>query len=305
MKIVLTTKLPLEGFTSMREHRIVMPKEAKFSREDLELEMLDCDILVPTFDYPIDKALLDKAPQLKLIANFGVGFNNIDLDSAKQRGIQVSNTPDPVIEPTAEQAFTLMLAVAHRTAELDRKMRMENSKIKIGVMNNLGIAIYGKTLGVIGMGRIGRSFAKRAHACGMRIIYHNRNRLPQELEQECHAEYVSFETLLKQSDFVSLHMPYSVESHHLIDNVALEMMKPTAVLINTARGAVVDEQALIAHLKDGKLYGAGLDVFEHEPLISPELYELDNVVMSPHIGTGTIDGRLAMCCCVCDNIHNY
>ena len=133
-----------------------MPKEAKFCREDLELEMIDCDILVPTFDYPIDKSLMDKAPNLKLIANFGVGFNNIDIESAQSKGIQVSNTPEPVVEPTAEQAFTLMLAVAHRTAELDRKMRLKDSPIQIGVMNNLGVSIYGKTLGVIGMGRIGQ-----------------------------------------------------------------------------------------------------------------------------------------------------
>ena len=305
MKIVLTTKRPTEGFLSIREHRIVMTKESKFSRSDLELELSDCDILIPSFDYPIDKSLMDMAPNLKLIANFGVGFNNIDLECAKAKGIQVSNTPDPVIEPTAEQAFTLMLAVAHRTAELDRKMRMENSPIQIGVMNNLGISIYGKTLGIIGMGRIGQSFAKRAHACGMEIWYHNRNRLPQAVEGECHATYVDFDTLIAHSDFISLHMPYNSDSHHLINESVLNQMKESAVLINTARGAVVDEEALVKHLQQGKLWGAGLDVFEHEPIISSELYELDNVVMSPHIGTGTIDGRLAMCVCVCDNIHAY
>ncbi len=301
MKLVFTTKLPREGFAGLKNHELIFPDESTFSHAELLQKMPDCDVLIPTFDYPIDEKIIATSDKLKLIANFGVGFNNIDLETAKKRGIIVTNTPAPVIDPTAEQTFTLMLAVAHRTAELDRKMRQTND-IKIGVMNNLGISIYGKTLGIIGMGRIGQAVARRAVACGMQIIYHNRHKLPDEIEQNCHARYVAQDELLTTADFIVLLLPYSAETHHLIDKKAFDKMKQGAVLINTARGAIVEEKALIENLKNGKLWGAGLDVFEHEPHISDELKTLDNLVMSPHIGTGTIDGRLAMCRCVTDNI---
>jgi lactate dehydrogenase-like 2-hydroxyacid dehydrogenase len=196
-----------------------------------------------------------------------------------------------------------MLAICHRTAELDRRMRQPNSDIEFGVMNNLGIAIYGKTLGIIGMGNIGQSIAGRAVACGMKIIYNNRRRLPEEIERRYNAEYVDLETLLRTSDFVSLNLPYTPDSHHIINEDTLSMMKQGAVLINTARGAHIDEAALVRHLRSGHLYGAALDVYEFEPHVTPELLELDNVVLSPHIGTGTIDGRIAMCHCCCDNIN--
>lgn len=304
MEILFTTQLPLSGFSTLHAHHLIMPETAKFSRAELERLIVKCDVLVSTYDYPIDKIVIEKATQLKMIANFGVGFNNIDLESASAHHIIVTNTPDPVIEPTAEQAFTLMLAIAHRTAELDRKMR-QTDEIKIGVMNNLGISIYGKTLGIIGMGRIGQSVAKRARACGMNIIYNNRHQLDTSIEKTCEATYVSFDELLAQSDFISLHLPYSNESHHLINESAFQKMKKGATLINTARGAVIDEKTLIKYLKNGTLWGAALDVFEKEPAISHELLELDNVVMSPHIGTGTIDGRLAMCECVSQNILHF
>ena len=304
MKIVLTTKLPAEGFAALRDHTLIFPDESAFTRTELLQNIVDCDVLVPTYDYPIDAETIAAAKQLKLIANFGVGFNNIDLEAAKNRGIIVTNTPAPVIDPTAEQTFTLMLACAHRTAELDRKMRQTDA-IKIGVMNNLGISICGKTLGIIGMGRIGQAVATRAVACGMRIIYHNRHKLSDETEQKCHARYVSREELLQTADFVVLLLPYTPETHHLIDQKAFDTMKKGAVLVNTARGPIVDEQALVENLQNGKLWGAALDVFEHEPHISDALKQLDNVVMSPHIGTGTIDGRLAMCRCVADNILHF
>ena len=173
MKILLTTKLPTEGFTGINQHELIMPENSKFTYEELESLIHDADILIPTFDYKIDENLISKASKLRLITNFGVGFNNIDLKAAKERNIIVTNTPDPVIEPTAEHAFTLMLSICHRIAELDYKLRFEREKIEFGVMNNLGIAIYGKTLGIIGMGNIGKSVAKRASACGMKILYHN------------------------------------------------------------------------------------------------------------------------------------
>lgn len=303
MNILITTQLPQEGFSILDGHNLIFPQSPKFSQEEFMSLIPEADILVSTFDYKVSAEAISKAGRLKMIANFGVGFNNIDLEAAKERGIMVTNTPDPVIEPTAEHAFTLMLAIAHRTAELDRKMRESESRIEFGVMNNLGIAIYGKTLGIVGMGNIGQSLAKRAVACGMRIIYHNRHRLPKEKEALCAAEYVDMETLLKESDFVSLNMPYTPETHHLINNATLSLMKQGSVLINTARGACVKESDLIEHLKNGHLYGAALDVYEFEPKVSDRLKELDNVVMSPHIGTGTIDGRMAMCRCCSDNIQ--
>lgn len=304
MEILLTTKLPAEGFAMLRGHRLEMPMNPQFSRDELAERLADCDVLVPTFDYRIDGELLAKAHRLKLIANFGAGFNNIDLAAAKKRGITVTNTPSPVVEPTAEQTFTLMLACAHRTAELDRKMR-QTDDISIGVMNNLGIGLYGKTLGIVGMGRIGRAVARRAVAFGMDTIYHNRRKLPDETEQMCHARYVAMDELLRTADFVVLLLPYTPETHHLIDENAFAKMKQGAVLVNTARGAIVDEAALTANLENGRLWGAALDVFEFEPHISDTLKRLDNLVMSPHIGTGTIDGRLAMCRCVVQNILHF
>ena len=304
MKILLTTRLPIEGFAALSDHTIEMPMNAQFSHDELAEKIADCDVLVPTFDYRIDSELIAKAERLKLIANFGAGFNNIDLAAAQKRGIIVTNTPEPVIEPTAEQTFTLLLACAHRTAELDRKMR-QTDEIKIGVMNNLGIGISGKTLGIVGMGRIGRAVAQRAVAFGMNIVYHNRHKLPDETEQKCHARYVGFDELLQTADFVVLLLPYTPETHHLIDENAFAKMKKGAVLVNTARGAIVDEAALVANLKNGRLWGAALDVFEFEPHISDALKHLDNLVMSPHIGTGTIDGRLAMSRCVAQNIVHF
>lgn len=305
MKILLTTKLPAEGFEALhKRHTLEMPENARFTPDELIGKIADCDVLVPTYDYPIDAATITAGKHLKLIANFGVGFNNIDLQTAKKCGIIVTNTPAPVIGPTAEQTFTLMLACAHRTAELDRKMRQTDT-IQIGVMNNLGIGIDGKTLGIIGMGRIGQAVAQRAVACGMNIIYHNRHKLPDETEQKCHARYVTRDELLHTADFVVLLLPYTPETHHLIDKNAFDKMKKGAVLVNTARGPIVDEQALIENLQNGRLWGAALDVFEHEPHIPDALKQLDNVVMSPHIGTGTIDGRLAMCRCVADNILHF
>lgn len=302
MKIVFTTHLPLAGFARLHTHELVVPTSPYMSREELLAAMCGADVLVSTFDYAVDAAVLEASKQLKLVANFGVGFNNIDLRYCREHGVLVTNTPQPVIEPTAEHCFALMLALAHRVAELDRKLRMPDSDIRFGVMNNLGVSLYGKTLGIIGMGRIGQSVARRAMASGMRVVYHNRHRLPLETEQRYEAQYVSQDELLQTADFVSLNLPYTPEVHHLIGKEALGKMKPTALLINTARGAHIDEQALVEALQKGEIAGAALDVYEHEPAITPELLGMDNVVLSPHIGTGTIDGRMDMCRNVEDNI---
>ena len=290
MKIAFTTSLPAEGFARLERHTLYAPLE-------------EAEVLISTFDKPVTREMILSAPNLKLVTNFGVGFNNIDLEACRERGIRVTNTPQPVIEPTAELAFALMHAVARRTAEFDRKLREGNAE-PFGVMNNLSHSLYGKTLGIIGMGRIGQALARRAVASGMQIVYNNRRPLSNEAIKQLgyEAKYVTKDDLLETSDFVSLNLPYTPEVKHIIDGKALRMMKPTAYLINTARGAHVDEQALVKALKEGEIAGAAMDVYEHEPQITPELLTLDNVVLSPHTGTGTWEGRIAMCENVCDNI---
>ena len=272
-------------------------------QQTLYVPLEEAEVLVSTFDKPVTREMIMSAPNLKLITNFGVGFNNIDLEACRERGIRVTNTPQPVIEPTAELAFALMHDVARRTAEFDRKLRQGKAE-PFGVMNNLSHSLYGKTLGIIGMGRIGQALARRAVASGMSIIYHNRRPLSDEDLRRLgyEARYMSKEELLETADFVSLNLPYTPEVKHIIDGKALRMMKPTAYLINTARGAHVDEEALVRALREGEIAGAAMDVYEHEPQITPALLELDNVVLSPHTGTGTWEGRIAMCENVCDNI---
>ena len=290
MKIAFTTSLPAEGFSRLANHELYAP-------------LSEAEVLVSTFDYPVTREMIASAPSLQLITNFGVGFNNIDLDACRERGIRVTNTPQPVIEPTAELAFALMHDVARRTAEFDRKLRLGTAE-PFGVMNNLSHSLYGKTLGIIGMGRIGQALARRAVASGMTVIYHNRRPLGDEVMRLLgyEATYVSMEELLQISDFVSLNLPYTPEVKHLIGANELRMMKSTAYLINTARGAHVHEEALVQALKTGEIAGAAMDVYEHEPQIHPDLLTLDNVVLSPHTGTGTWEGRIAMCENVCDNI---
>ena len=290
MKIAFTTILPDEGFARLSGHTLYAPLE-------------EAEVLISTFDKPVTREMILSAPHLKLVANFGVGFNNINLEACRERGIRVTNTPQPVIEPTAELAFALMHAVARRTAEFDRKLRQGTAE-PFGVMNNLSHSLYGKTLGIIGMGRIGQALARRAVASGMTIIYHNRKPLGDEAMRQLgyEAKYLTKEEVLQTADFVSLNLPYTPEVKHIIDGKALRMMKPTAYLINTARGAHVDEEALVKALKDGEIAGAAMDVYEYEPQIHPELLTLDNVVLSPHTGTGTWEGRIDMCENVCDNI---
>ena len=322
MKIVFTTTLPHEGLQRLANThgvQLVMPeKELLDIPSFIQSDNTDAEILVATFDYTVSKELIDSMPNLQLITNFGVGYNNIDLDACRARGIRVTNTPQPVIEPTAELAFALMIDIARRVSEFDRKIRgigPQTEPLRFGVMQNLSHSLYGKTLGIIGMGRIGLSLARRALASGMKVIYHNRKPYRTgEALQDAGAtgrhivptvespQYVDFQTLLQDSDFVSLNLPYTPESHHIIGKPELGMMKRSAYLINTARGAHIDEKALVEALQSGIIAGAAMDVYEHEPQINPELLTLNNVVLSPHTGTGTWEGRIAMCENVAENI---
>jgi len=311
MKIALTTELPAEGFKRLVERGIgdfFRSADAVWSLvigNCPDESWKDAEILVSTFDVKVSREMIEAMPNLRLIANFGAGYNNIDLEVCKARGIRVTNTPQPVIEPTAELAFALMIDIARRVSEFDRKVRA--GQATFGVMRNLSHSLYGKTLGILGMGRIGQALARRAKASGMKIIYHNRKELRSEVVEELRskgveAQYVDFQTLLQDSDFLSLNLPYTPEVHHIIGKPELGMMKRSAYLINTARGAHVHEAALVEALKSGIIAGAALDVYEFEPQISAELLTLPNVVLSPHTGTGTWEGRIAMCENVSDNI---
>lgn len=290
MKISFDPSLPREWF-----ERLSFLEEATRPQ--------DIEILTTDFYRKITAEVLDTMPNLRLITQFGVGYDNIDVAACHQRGILVANTPQPVIEPTAELCMALIFGIARRTAELDQAIRA--NKVEFGLLRNLGSSLYGKTLGIIGMGNIGRSVARRAIACGMTIIYHNRKPVPDEVLRACgidKATYVSQDELLTTADFVSLNLPYSADVHHIIGEQELKRMKPTAFLINTARGAHVDEEALIVALQHGTIAGAALDVYEHEPSISDGLKTLPNVLLVPHIGTGTWEGRRAMCDAMIDNI---
>jgi len=307
MRIAFTTSLPKEGFQRLVMRGYLEDDQWTSNIHQMAPEALrESKVLVSTFDYPVTRELIASLPNLKLIANFGAGYNNIDLEACRERGIRVTNTPQPVIEPTAELAFALMIDVARRVSEFDRTIRA--GQAVIGVMNNLSHSLYGKTLGILGMGRIGQALARRAVASGMKIIYHNRHKINDDALKALNGgndemvKYVDFQTLLQDSDFLSLNLPYTPEVHHIIGKPELGMMKRTAFLINTARGAHVDEGALIEALQNGIIAGAALDVYEHEPAIPTELLSLPNVVLSPHTGTGTWEGRIAMCENVTDNI---
>ena len=292
MRVLVSTRLIPEGFSELKKHfEVVFPENDSFTKDEVIQLIPSFDAFIPTFIFKVDRDVIDAAKgRVKIIANYGVGYNNIDVAYASSKGIVVTNTPDPVIEPTAEQAFALMLAATRRVAECDRKLRLQHG-LKWGVMENLGQTIYGKTLGIIGMGRIGQSLARRALASGMKIVYYNRTRLPAEIETLYHAKRFELDELLEISDVVSLHTPLTDETHHLINHDRLQRMKPTAILINTARGQVVDEAALVEALENRRIYAAGLDVYEFEPQISRELLTLDNVVLAPHNGTSTIEAR--------------
>lgn len=294
-KILVTSKLPGDAADLLRAGHKVDLYEGPLPLPRVQLleKIRDAEGLLCLLSEPIDAEVLDAAPKLKVIANYAVGTNNIDLKLAKSRGIRVCNTPDVLTETTAELAFALTLAACRRIVEGDAFVR-EGKFTGWEPELLLGRDVHGATVGVVGMGRIGQAYARRAKACGASILYYNRTRLPGEIETPLGAERVELGELLAESDFVSLHCPLTPETTHLISSERLARMKPTAYLINTARGPVVDEAALVAALQNGKLAGAGLDVFEREPQLAEGLATLPNVVLAPHTGSASIKTRTRM-----------
>ena len=305
-KILVTFDMFREGFTELEnKYEVTFPNGRDFSYDEISEMIPQYDVLCSMFDFPVDKALIDRGVNLKLIANYAVGYNNIDVAYALSKGLTVANTPDPVTAPTANLALGLMLDTARRITECDRKLCTLGKAMKVGVLENLGVSITGQTLGIIGLGRIGKALCKRARACGMNVIYNNRRPLYIEEETKLGASFVSMEELLAQSDFVSLNVPYNQDTYHIIGEPELKQMKPSAILINTGRGPLVDEHALVKALQEGIIRGAGLDVFEFGDYPLPELLEMDNVVLTPHIGTQTMDARIAMARAVANNVIGF
>lgn len=250
----------------------------------------------------VDEDLLEAAgPQLRIVANYAVGYNNIDLDACRRRGIVATNTPSVLTESTADIAFALLLAVARRVVEGDRMVR-EGRFDGWAPQMLLGQELHGKTLGIIGCGRIGQAVARRARGFGLSLLYTQRRPLSGDVGRDLGLNFVSLDELLTQSDFISLHCPLTPQTHHLLGRKQLALLKPSAILINTARGLVVDEKVLVEFLQQKKLAGAGFDVYAEEPRLSPGLAELDTVVLLPHIGSATFETRRRMGEMVVDNI---
>jgi len=294
MKILVTRALDEQAMRALEAIGQVEcnPLDRPLTREELEVGIADADALLCMLSESIDAALMDKAPKLKIIANYAVGYNNIDLEAAKARNIAVVNTPGVLTDATAEVAWALLFAAARRVPEGERLMRAGKFSGWAPRLL-LGQQVTGATLGVIGAGRIGTAFAMMSRGFGMKVLYAH-PRTNEVLEKELGAVRVELDQLLGRSDFVSIHVPLKETTRHLIGARELGLMKPNAVLINTARGPVVDEKALVAALKSGTIAAAGLDVFEKEPAYEPELGQLDNAVILPHVGSATVKTRRAM-----------
>ncbi len=305
-KVLIAYRLKEEGLRELEgKYQLTLPTgKSHFTREEVLRLIPDFEVLVPNFGFYTDKEVMDRGTKLELISNYGVGYNNIDVDYATKKGIAVTNIPNSTREPTAEFAFALLLAAGRRVGYYDRKLRTPEG-VNWGTYKDGGMPVYGKTLGIIGMGRIGQSLARRALASGMDIVYHNRNRLDPAIEQLYNARLVTLDELLSTADYISLNAPSTPGTYRMIGAKQFNRMKPTAVFINTARGNMVDEEALARALKEGTIWAAGLDVYENEPHILPELLELDNVVLAPHAGTKTVEDRINMSIEMSQNIVGF
>ena len=302
-KVYVSRPIPEPGLEVLRKASCdveVKPTDELVSKEELLEKVKGKDALLCLLTEKIDKDIINAGDKLKIIANYAVGYDNVDVESATNKGIWVSNTPGVLTDTTADMAWALMFSVARRIVEADKFVRAGKFKGWSATML-LGGDVYGKTLGIVGVGRIGASVAKRAIGFDMKVLYTD-VRPNVELEKETGAKRVDMDTLLKESDFVSIHVPLMPETRHLISTRSLKMMKPTAYLINTSRGPVINEEALASALRDKIIAGAGLDVYEKEPEVHPALMELDNVVLAPHVASGSVETRGKMATMAAENV---
>ena len=304
MKVFVTREILPEGIEILKKNFDVevWPEYAPPSREVLKEKIKDADAVLTMLSDKMDADMINSAPKLKIIAQLAVGFDNIDLKTAKERGIYVTNTPDVLTDASADFSFAQMLAVSRRVVEADKYVRADKWKVAWHPKMMLGGTLRGTTLGIIGAGRIGQAMAKRGKGFDMKIIYYNRTAKP-EFEKECGAKRVDLDTLLKESDYVSIHVPLNDQTRALINAEKLDLMKESAYLISNARGPVIDEKALYNALKNHKIAGAALDVFCTEPApANNPLFELDNIVVAPHISSANTETRTKMSVICANNI---
>jgi glyoxylate reductase len=302
-KIVVTGKIPEVALEKLKKSHEVISwgEETPISRDELLKRVSGANVIVSLLTEKIDEEVLASAGNdLKAVCNVAVGYNNIDVAACKSKNVLVTNTPGVLTDATADIAMALILMTTRRLSEGERVIRNQDPWAW-GMFYMLGSSIQNQTLGIVGMGQIGIATALRAKSFGMKIIYTRRNRLDEKIEKELSAQYVSLDDLLQQSDIVSLHCPYSTETHHLISDAQLSKMKKTSYLINTARGPIVNEEALANALINKTIAGAGLDVYENEPKVNEKLLKLDNVVLLPHLGSATVETRTAMATTAANN----
>lgn len=282
-------------------HVEINAEDRVLSSNELVPRLREADGVMTLLTDSVDRALLEAAPRLKVVSNVAVGFNNIDFDQATRLGVVVTNTPGVLTETTADFTWALLMAAARRVVEADNFTRA--GKFKVWELRMfLGHDIFGKTMGIIGLGRIGQAVARRAKGFNMRIVFAGSEQVPDAVIRELGAERLPVNDLFGVSDFISLHVPLSESTKHLLNDQSFAMMKSNCIVVNTSRGPVVDEKALVRALKQGKIAAAGLDVFEREPEIEPELLEMDNVVLAPHIGSASRETRLKMCNMAAENL---
>lgn len=304
-KVYVTRELPERGMKIIKEHfdAKVWPEYGPPSKNEIIRKARDVDALVTMLSDKIDAEVFNAAPKLKIVAQLAVGYDNIDLAEATKRGIYITNTPGVLTETTADFAWALLLAVARRVVEADKYVRTGQWKVGWHPSMLLGRDVYGATLGILGVGRIGTAVARRAKGFNMKIIYYDVVPMPPEIEKELGAKKVDIDTLFKEADFISIHVPLTKETYHLVNEEKLKLMKKTAYLINNARGPVIDEKALYKALKEGWIAGAALDVFEQEPTsVDNPLLKLDNVVVAPHISSASYETRSRMAEMVAENL---
>jgi glyoxylate reductase len=301
-KVLVTREIPEAGLRLLEEFDVTVLSEGPPERDELLEAARSIDGVLCTLTEQMDAGFMDAAGEsLKVVANMAVGFDNVDLEAAKERGVVVTNTPEVLNETTADTAFMLLLAAARRLGEGERMVRAGRWGAW-GPKMLLGPDVWGKKLGILGFGRIGQAVARRAKGFDMEILYAGRSR-KEEAEKELDAQYFELNELLRQSDFVSIHTPLTEETTHLIGASELEKMKPQAVLVNTSRGPLVDEGALAAALEEGRIFAAGLDVYEEEPKVHPKLLELENVVLAPHIGSASLETREKMAAAAAEDLR--